>query len=180
MLKKIFPSVLSSKMVLNWSKTLEFFSLGIHTPSAYLHWSTGSDSSSRPNNSQDLPQLLAEARAAFVFTVWNFTRPWGRGCSCCLNNFLDLSPTWFLDVKFCSWGSWAYQGIVVAKFLVACWVSQGVVKEGVNILYGALEVAAPLATKQLPGKAEWIGNKGCPYLGPSATPLCRSSGVSSL
>lgn len=39
MLKNILPSVLSSEMVLNWSMSLEFSSLGIQTPSAHLHWS---------------------------------------------------------------------------------------------------------------------------------------------
>lgn len=38
MLKKIFPSVLSSKMVLNWLRILAFSSLGIHTPLAHRHW----------------------------------------------------------------------------------------------------------------------------------------------
>lgn len=51
-------------------------------------------------------------------------------------------------------------------------------KEGVNILNGALEVAAPFVTKQLLGKAEGVGNEGCSLLGlllsSPTVPLCSA------
>lgn len=103
--EKLLPSLLSSDMVLNGLVSLEFSSLGIQMPSGHLHWSA------------TLPlchitlrifqSCRTDSWTAFVHAVQYPPSPLGSDWSSCLNDFLDRSQVWFLDVQLSCWESWA-------------------------------------------------------------------------
>ena len=84
-------------------------------------------------------------------------------------NQASRATAWFLDVELSCWGNWAYWGLVVAKFLVSCWITQGIVK----LRSPAEHLRWPVHTGQFSCKQ--VGNEGCSILVSflhSSAPFC--------
>ncbi len=146
-LKKVLHSTLRSKIVLNCSMLLAISSLGIHTPSTYLHyWGTFPPP---PDYPVDLPKVLQKPGALFEDLIRYSTRAWGWGCSSWPDDLLDLFQCGFVDIKQGAGFGWEYKGCTVAEILLPHAVTLGVANVTVDLLLRAWQVITAFLPQQV-------------------------------